>query len=186
MCSGAGPGRLALAESGTDRTRFIRVTGVTKRPAIQQSGRMHTMPKTARWAATLTLTATAVCGPLAGSALAAPQPGTSGLYAPSALVLTTGHGEYAAAVTPERAVTLTCAPRPSGTHPAAAGACAELRASGGDLDALTGRVGAMCTKEYDPVVVTVQGVWEGKRVAYERVFPNECVRDSAATALFAF
>ncbi|WP_172639403.1 protease inhibitor [Streptomyces tailanensis] len=144
------------------------------------------MPNTARWAATLTLTATAVCGPFAGSALAAPEPGEAGLYAPSALVLTTGHGERAAAVTPERAVTLTCAPKPSGTHPAAADACAELRVNGGDFDALTGRVGAMCSKQYDPVVVTVEGVWQGKRVAYERTFANECVKDSAATVLFAF
>ncbi|EKX61991.1 subtilisin inhibitor-like protein [Streptomyces ipomoeae 91-03] len=147
---------------------------------------MHTMPNTARWAATLTLTATAVCGPFSGAALAAPEPGAFGLYAPSALVLTTGHGERAATVTPERAVTLTCAPKPSGTHPAPADACAELRAGGGDLDTLTSRAGAMCSKQYDPVVVTVQGVWQGKRVAYERTFANECVKDSATTVLFAF
>ncbi|MGW0841914.1 protease inhibitor [Streptomyces sp. NPDC002787] len=144
------------------------------------------MPKTARLAATLTLTATAVCGPLTGSALAAPEPAASGLYAPSALVLTTGHGESAIAVTPERAVTLNCAPRPSGTHPAPVDACAELRTSGGDFDALGARAGAMCTKQYDPVVVTVQGVWQGKRVAYERTFANECLKDSAASVLYAF
>ncbi|MEU9387914.1 protease inhibitor protein, partial [Streptomyces sp. NPDC048279] len=45
------------------------------------------MRTTARWAATLGLTAAAVCGPLTGAAVAAP----SSLYAPSALVLTTGH-----------------------------------------------------------------------------------------------
>lgn len=144
------------------------------------------MPKTARWAATLTLTATAVCGPLAGSALAAPEPAVSGLYAPSALVLTVGHGETAAAVTPERAVTLTCAPRPGGTHPAPVDACAELRGSDGDFEALAGSAGAMCSKQYDPVVVTVQGVWQGKRVAYERTFANECLKDSAASVLYAF
>src|SRR5215217_2270328 len=95
---------------------------------FELSGRMHTMPNTARWAATLTLTATAVCAPLAGAAVAAPVAAPSGLYAPSALVLTTGHGDTAATVTPERAVTLTCAPTASGTHPAASQACAELRA----------------------------------------------------------
>lgn len=108
------------------------------------------MPNTARWAATLTLTAAAVCGPFGGSALATPAHATqtvtsqahatpalapSGLYAPSALVLTMGHGETAATVTPERAVTLNCAPTPSGTHPAAYDACGELRAVNGDLDA---------------------------------------------------
>ena len=53
------------------------------------------MPNTARWAATITLTATAVCGPLTGTALAAPSQNDA-LYAPSSLVLTVAHGEYAA------------------------------------------------------------------------------------------
>jgi hypothetical protein len=140
------------------------------------------MPNTARWAATLTLTATAVCGPLTGTALAAP----ASLYAPSALVLTVGHGEDAALATPARAVTLNCAPTASGTHPAAAAACAELRGAGGDFDALTGQDDVMCTKEYDPVVVTVDGVWQGRRVAYERTFANECVKSSHGTSLFTF
>ncbi|MFJ8027200.1 subtilase-type protease inhibitor [Streptomyces sp. NPDC096311] len=164
------------------------------------------MPTTARWAATLTLTAAAVCGPLGGPALATPTHVTqtaetrtvtsqahatpalapSGLYAPSALVLTMGHGETAATVTPERAVTLNCAPTPSGTHPAAYDACAELRAVNGDFDALTLRDGALCTRQFDPVVVTVQGVWRGKRVAYERTFANECVKNSYGTSFFTF
>ncbi|MFF1295681.1 MULTISPECIES: protease inhibitor [unclassified Streptomyces] len=140
------------------------------------------MRNTARWAATLALTATAVCGPLTGTALAAP----ASLYAPSALVLTVGHGESAALATPARAVTLTCAPTPSGSHPAAAAACAELRGAGGDFDALTGRGDVLCTKQYDPVVVTVDGVWQGKRVSYERTFANECVKSTHGTSLFAF
>jgi hypothetical protein len=144
------------------------------------------MPTTAHWAATLTLTATAVCGPLVGSALAAPSHGLSGLYAPSALVLTVGHGAGAATVTPERAVTLNCAPTASGTHPAAVEACAELRATGGDLNTLTVRDGVRCTKQFDPVVVTVDGVWQGKRVAYERTFANECVKNSYGMTVFTF
>ncbi|MFI1727580.1 protease inhibitor [Streptomyces sp. NPDC020489] len=140
------------------------------------------MRNTARWAASLTLTATAVCGPLTGTALAAP----ASLYAPSALVLTVGHGEDAALATPARAVTLSCAPRPSGTHPAPAAACAELRGAGGDFDALEVPDDVMCTKEYDPVVVTVDGVWQGKRVSYERTFANECVKSTHGVSLFAF
>lgn len=81
------------------------------------------MRNTARWATTIGLTAAAVCAPLSGAASAAPGGAPSALYAPSALVLTMGHGESAMTVTPERAVTLTCAPGPSGTHPAAAAAC---------------------------------------------------------------
>ncbi|MFF4056297.1 protease inhibitor [Streptomyces sp. NPDC001668] len=142
------------------------------------------MRNTARWAATLGLTATAVCGPLTGAALAEPA-AASGLYAPSALVLTLGHGENAASVTPERAVTLTCAPTSSGTHPAASAACAELRAVQGDFEALGAGSDAMCTKEYAPVVVTVEGVWRGQRVSYERTFANECVKSSSGT-VFAF
>ncbi|WP_328773414.1 protease inhibitor [Streptomyces sp. NBC_00286] len=146
------------------------------------------MPNTARWAATLTLTATAVCGPLAGAAHAAPEPATSStLYAPSALVLTVARGESATTISPDRAVTLTCEPTASGTHPAAARACAELRASGGDFETLAGRGGGVCTREYRPVVVTVDGVWQGRRISYERTFANECVKNSSqGRAVFAF
>ncbi|MGW0210604.1 protease inhibitor [Streptomyces sp. NPDC003233] len=144
------------------------------------------MRNTARWAAALGLTAAAVCGPLTGAAVAAPDAAPSSLYAPSALVLTTGHGNDAATATPERAVTLTCAPTASGTHPAAAAACAELRGTGGDFDALKPADDVWCNKLYDPVVVTVQGVWQGKRVSYERTFGNTCVRDSVGGGVFAF
>jgi hypothetical protein len=144
------------------------------------------MRNPARWAATLGLTATAVCGPLTGAALAEPSTTPSALYAPSALVLTLGHGESAATVAPERAVTLSCAPTVSGTHPAPASACAELRAADGDLDALAVRDGVQCTKEYDPVVVTVDGVWRGQRVSYQRTFANECVKSFHGNSVFTF
>jgi hypothetical protein len=144
------------------------------------------MRNTARWATILGLTATAVCGPLAGVGLAAPNTAPAWLYAPSALILTVGHGESLAAATPERAVTLSCAPRPAGTHPAARQACAELRRAEGDFDVLAaGGSEVLCTREYEPVVVTVDGVWEGRRVSYERTFSNECVKN-AATSVFAF
>ncbi|MFI2644083.1 protease inhibitor [Streptomyces sp. NPDC018610] len=144
------------------------------------------MRNTARWAATLGLTATAVCGPLTGAALAAPSAAPASLYAPSALVLTVGHGADAAVAVPERVVTLTCAPTASGTHPAASDACAELRAAGGDFDALSAGGDVLCTKEYNPVVVTAVGVWQGKRVSYERTFANECVKNASVSSVFAF
>ncbi|MDO0924530.1 subtilase-type protease inhibitor [Streptomyces sp. TG1A-8] len=143
------------------------------------------MRNTARWAMTLGLTAAAVCGPLTGASVAAPDAAPS-LYAPSALVLATGHGDTAATVVPERAVTLSCAPTASGTHPAPARACAELRDVGGDLDALTGRTDVRCTRLYDPVVVTVEGVWRGERVSYERTFGNSCAKDALDSSVFAF
>ncbi|MXM67310.1 protease inhibitor [Streptomyces sp. HUCO-GS316] len=144
------------------------------------------MRNTARWAATLGLTAATLCGPLTGATLAAPAAAPASLYAPSALVLTTGHGESAALTTPERAVTLSCAPTASGTHPAPAQACAELRLADGDFNALDVRDDVMCTKEYNPVVVTVDGVWRGQRVSYERTFANECVKTSFGVSVFAF
>jgi hypothetical protein len=147
---------------------------------------MHTMRTTARWAATLGLTATAVCGPLTGAAVAGPDAVAPSLYAPSALVLTTGHGADAATATPERAVTLNCAPTASGTHPAAVQACAELRGVDGDFGSLKARDDVWCTKLYNPVVVTVEGVWQGRRVSYQHTFGNTCVKDALNSSVFAF
>ncbi|GAA2253778.1 protease inhibitor [Streptomyces atrovirens] len=144
------------------------------------------MRNTARWATTLGLMAAAVCVPLSGVAPAAEGTVPSALYAPSALVLTLGHGDSATTATPERAVTLTCAPGPSGTHPAADAACAEMNRLGGDLDALTMREGVFCTQQYDPVLVTVDGVWQGQRVSYERIFSNACVMNAHGSSVFAF
>ncbi|MFF2848023.1 subtilase-type protease inhibitor [Streptomyces sp. NPDC058001] len=153
------------------------------------------MPNTARWAATGTLMTAALCGPLTGSALAAPAPApaldapataSSGLYAPSALVLTVGRGTRATSAVPERAVTLSCAPTAIGTHPAAERACAELTLAAGDFDALPAAGPGPCTRQYDPVVVTVEGVWRGHRVTYERTFGNECVKNAQESAFFTF
>ncbi|MEU1151190.1 subtilase-type protease inhibitor [Streptomyces sp. NPDC005863] len=118
--------------------------------------------------------ATCVLAATAGTAHAeAPQ--TKSLYAPSALVLTVGQGEDADSVAVERAVTLTCAPRPAGTHPAAAAACAELSKVGGEFAQLVGGApDVMCTKEWRPVTVTVAGVWNGKHVNWSKTFGNRC------------
>ncbi len=144
------------------------------------------MRNTARWAITLGLTATAVGAPSPGPRSPPRVMPPSALYAPSALVLTVGRGVSATAVTPERAVTLTCAPGPSGTHPAAASACADLTGVGGDLNALTRSDDVMCPMVYDPVLVTVDGVWQGKRVSYERSFSNACEMNAHGSSVFAF
>ncbi|MGI5350863.1 subtilase-type protease inhibitor [Streptomyces sp. CA-250714] len=149
------------------------------------------MRKTAPWRTVLT-TAAAVTGAVSALALtaapaqAAPAKPTS-LYAPSALVLTIADGESATTATPQRAVTLSCTPGPSGTHPNVKQACTQLRASGGDFEALADNSGTtFCTKEWRPVVVTAQGVWEGKRVNYERVYANNCMKRVAGASVFAF
>ncbi|MFE7776197.1 subtilase-type protease inhibitor [Streptomyces sp. NPDC057445] len=121
---------------------------------------------------------------MAGTAHSEP----SSLYAPSALVLTSAHGESVAA-TPQRAVTLTCAPTATGTHPAPKDACAALAQVKGDFSELaetTRGEPRFCTRQYDPVTVTAQGVWQGKRVNYEHTFSNECIKNSEGSSVFEF
>ncbi|MER5731991.1 subtilase-type protease inhibitor [Streptomyces sp. NPDC002138] len=121
-----------------------------------------------------------------GAADAAPS-GTESLYAPSALVLGVTAGDNAREGTVLRAVTLVCAPRPSGTHPNPAAACSELLAAAGQADTITaGGAGAMCSKEWDPVTVTADGVWQGKRFSYDHTFGNRCALRNGSGALFAF
>ncbi|MEU2184194.1 subtilase-type protease inhibitor [Streptomyces thermolilacinus] len=126
---------------------------------------------------------------LAPAAVAAPERASTGetrLYAPNALVLTIAQGDTAATATPLRAVTLTCVPSPGGTHPSPKEACAELRAVDGEFSALRGDEERACIKIYDPLVVTAEGVWEGRRVQYERTFGNSCELGNEAGPVFAF
>jgi hypothetical protein len=110
----------------------------------------------------------------AAAEAAAPEPR---LYAPSALVLTVAQGESAATAVPLRAVTLTCTPTAGGTHPAPKNACEELRSVEGRFDRLGG---------YDPVVVTAQGTWEGRRVNFEKMYANSCVMQTEGSGVFSF
>ncbi|GAA2617791.1 subtilase-type protease inhibitor [Streptomyces axinellae] len=157
------------------------------------------MRKTASRSAALTLAAAAM-GTLGALALtiapaqAAPSntapaksapAKTTSLYAPSALVLTVTRGERADAA-PERAVTLSCKPTATGTHPAASNACAQLRTAGGNFEKLKSEGDLYCTKEWRPVVVTAQGVWEGKRVNYQRTYANTCVKNVEGSSVFSF
>ena len=114
---------------------------------------------------------------------------TESLYAPSALVLTVGKGSDAATAGVQRAVMLSCSPRSSGSHPAADRACAEVRAVGGQfqqLVAATDGPGVVCTRIWDPVVVTAEGVWEGKRVSWQHTFANPCTQKKTGGSVFAF
>ncbi|MCP9208928.1 subtilase-type protease inhibitor [Streptomyces sp. HD1123-B1] len=122
-----------------------------------------------------------------GTANAAPAQPDS-LYPASAMVLTVGYGADAATADVQRAVTLSCQPTASGTHPAAAKACAELRTVDGAFNSLTlsAEPGRICTKEWRPVTVTATGVWDGRRVSYEHTFANNCQRDAVTTQVFGF
>ncbi|MFE0423173.1 subtilase-type protease inhibitor [Streptomyces sp. NPDC058953] len=128
-----------------------------------------------------TALSTAVAQPVAGPAEA------RGLYAPSALVLTAGKGESPALAVAERAVTLSCAPGATGTHPAPADACRELGAVRGDFDALPSKLPmTLCTREYAPVTVTAQGVWQGERIAWSGTYNNGCEMTATLGVVFSF
>ncbi|MFF3753091.1 SSI family serine proteinase inhibitor [Streptomyces sp. NPDC002018] len=136
---------------------------------------------------TLTATALAFTTPAGTGAASAAQTGAESLYAPSALVLAVTAGDDATAGTVLRAVTLTCAPTAQGSHPDAVGACAELRATRARLDTITTPGSrAACSKEWNPVTVTAEGVWEGRRFSYAHTFGNPCAKDSGSGAVFAF
>ncbi|GHF40943.1 subtilase-type protease inhibitor [Streptomyces mashuensis] len=116
-----------------------------------------------------------------------PAAQTQSLYAPSALVLTVGQGESRATAGVQRAVTLTCTPRPAGTHPNTSGACAELRLSDGDFaKVVKTRSETFCTREWNPSVVTAEGVWEGKRVSFSHTFANPCEAKAGKGVVFEF
>ncbi|MBW8094207.1 plasminostreptin, partial [Streptomyces hygroscopicus subsp. hygroscopicus] len=82
------------------------------------------------------LTVSAVLGIGVGGTANAEPAKQQSLYPASALVLTVGHGADAATAEVQRAVTLSCRPTPTGTHPAPAQACAELHSVGGALGLL--------------------------------------------------
>ncbi|MEU3369993.1 subtilase-type protease inhibitor [Streptomyces sp. NPDC006711] len=140
-------------------------------------------------AVAVALLANGLAGTGLGSAAAAPAAAQQpmSLYAPSALVLTIepGTGDQASAV--QRAVTLTCAPTPSGTHPTPAEACAELKRANGDFAALAAP-GAphLCTQLWNPVTVRADGVWNGRRVSHVHTYGNSCMKDAGSEAVFNF
>lgn len=124
---------------------------------------------------------------LTGSGVAGAAPaGGESLYAPSALVLSVTDGEDTVSGTVLRAVTLVCAPRPGGTHPDPAAACAELQAHAPDLDALAEpRPDAACTREWSPLTVTAEGVWQGRRMSYTYTYANPCALWNSTGTVFA-
>ncbi|MFP1624951.1 subtilase-type protease inhibitor [Streptomyces sp. 5K101] len=124
--------------------------------------------------------------PGTGSAGAA-QTGPQSLYAPSALVLTVTAGDDAVNGSVLRAVTLTCKPKAGGTHPDAGAACTQLRAQGARFESIvTADSGVLCTRQWDPVTVTADGVWDGRRVAFTHTFGNSCLKEGADGIVFGF
>ncbi|MEI5102473.1 subtilase-type protease inhibitor [Streptomyces sp. PmtG] len=84
-----------------------------------------------------------------------------------------------------RGVLLRCAPQPSGHHPFAQEACAELGRAGGDLDRLPQDY-RMCAKEYDPVTVGATGTFQGRPVAWHKTYGNACELVASTGHVFRF
>ncbi|MFD5424285.1 subtilase-type protease inhibitor [Streptomyces sp. NPDC127084] len=123
-------------------------------------------------------------GATANAAPASPE----SLYAPSALVLAVGHGDDAATAGVDRAVTLSCAPTPSGSHPDSTAACSELMAVDGQFGLIGSTPTTPCTRQWDPITVTAAGVWQGQRVSWTTTYGNACEMRArlADSAVFSF
>lgn len=144
---------------------------------------MRCLLRTVSAAAAVTVCALAGLSGTAQAESASPR----SLFAPSSLVLAVGQGDEAATATIQRAVTLDCSTKPSGSHPAAAAACAELRDVDGQFAELVNTESQRaCTKEWAPVVVTASGVWQGRHVSWSATFGNRCELDAKMAGGVAF
>ena len=131
------------------------------------------------------LAAAFLAGTTATATAAPAEP--DGLYAPSNLVLTIGEGEDPSLATVQRSAVLSCSPTSDGSHPEPGKACAELRSVDGDIASLVNTDNdGVCPMIWDPIVVTAEGVWEGRKVSYAHTFPNACVMENSTGALFSF
>ncbi|GAA2981651.1 SSI family serine proteinase inhibitor [Actinokineospora diospyrosa] len=82
-----------------------------------------------------------------------------------------------------RLAVLQCAPD-AGTVVDPVAACAQLSQVNGRFERLNVVPNAMCTLEYDPVVVTAAGLWGRRAVHYRAVFGNRCELRTATGAVF--
>ncbi|WP_395576792.1 SSI family serine proteinase inhibitor [Streptomyces sp. BK79] len=82
-----------------------------------------------------------------------------------------------------RGALLLCDP-PRG-HARAAGACAELGATGGRIADIPPR-DTHCTLVHAPVTAHAHGQWRGRPVRYTQTFPNPCVMTARTGSVFAW
>ncbi|MDQ0789885.1 hypothetical protein QFZ63_002225 [Streptomyces sp. B3I7] len=116
---------------------------------------------------------------------ATPAHAVPGRHAPGDhlyLTLTPGDAHAHATGTADRTLLLCDPPR---GHVRADRACAELDGAGGDIDRIPSR-DTFCPMVYAPVTARADGRWGGRRVTYERTFPNRCVLGARTGAVFAF
>ncbi|MFD8396739.1 SSI family serine proteinase inhibitor [Streptomyces sp. NPDC059680] len=101
------------------------------------------------------------------------------------LVLTKAHAGFNPAPPPDNAALLGCNPT-WGWHPQAGEACATLNSVKGQFEKINVNPHAMCPMIWNPVTVTAQGWWNGRKVSYEKTFTNSCVLERTTDAVFAF
>ncbi|MBO2451961.1 hypothetical protein J4573_33075 [Actinomadura barringtoniae] len=86
---------------------------------------------------------------------------------------------------PTRTNTLLCDPD-GGTHVTPVLTCDQLRDADGEVGSIPADPGP-CTKVYDPVRVSVHGIWRGHSRHFTKVYGNQCeaIR-STGGSLFSF
>lgn len=117
----------------------------------------------------------------ADTTAAAPQP-----EATTQLGLSVVPGDGGAITTnAAHGVNLMCDP-PSGTHPAAAQACADLAAANGEIANIAEDQTVFCPQIFEPVTALALGTWRGELVVFMETFPNSCVLAAQTGAVFQF
>ncbi|WP_432765798.1 SSI family serine proteinase inhibitor [Nocardia cyriacigeorgica] len=73
------------------------------------------------------------------------------------------------------------------SHPNPEAACDELRSADGNFEVVVKpKSGVTCATEWKPIVVTAQGVWQGKRVSYANIFAYPCQFTYGQGTIFSF
>ncbi|WP_225847780.1 subtilase-type protease inhibitor [Streptomyces sp. HPF1205] len=126
--------------------------------------------------------AAAVASATALPAVASPSDTTAPL---TSLLITKSHLIATSRTAAASQVTLDCEPT-GGTHPTAQAACDALIAVNGDFAKLPPATGVFCLAVWDPVTVSVTGVWRQKPVTFTRTYSNDCDAAVSSDNVFRF
>ncbi|MET7338984.1 SSI family serine proteinase inhibitor [Nonomuraea sp. NPDC005650] len=119
------------------------------------------------------------CIATAASVVLAPLPAQAAAVPNGLFLSVTGNGG-----TWLRAIVIQC-PLRADQHPYGALTCALLTAVDGNIDRLPGNPHP-CTRQNDPVTATATGIWQNRRVNWQKTFSNACVLDAATSPVFHF
>ncbi|MGN9779797.1 SSI family serine proteinase inhibitor [Nonomuraea sp. ZG12] len=82
------------------------------------------------------------------------------------------------------AIAIQCPDR-ADQHPYGEITCAIVDAVDGDFDRLPGNP-RLCTKEYDPVTATMNGLWRNRPIGWQKTYSNACMLDARTGPIFRF